>query len=79
MIRTLTLLLAVAWTTPARLVRGEFLRLRELDFVTAARRIAVEDATRAAVKGGGDDVARGVTRLAKARPALAAVSDDLLA
>ncbi len=28
---------AVRWTTPARLVRGEFLRLRNLEFVTAAR------------------------------------------
>lgn len=28
---------AVAWTGPARLVRAEFLRLRELDFVAAAR------------------------------------------
>lgn len=28
---------AVAWTGPARLVRAEFLRLRELDFVSAAR------------------------------------------
>lgn len=28
---------AVAWTGPARLVRAEFLRLRELDFVVAAR------------------------------------------
>lgn len=27
----------VAWTGPARLVRAEFLRLRELDFVSAAR------------------------------------------
>jgi peptide/nickel transport system permease protein len=27
----------VRWTTPARLVRAEFLRLRNLDFVTAAR------------------------------------------
>ncbi len=27
----------VAWTRPARLVRGEFLRLRQLDFVAAAR------------------------------------------
>ena len=28
---------AVSWTTPARLVRAEFLRLRNLDFVVAAR------------------------------------------
>jgi peptide/nickel transport system permease protein len=28
---------AVAWTGPARLVRAEFLRLRDLDFVAAAR------------------------------------------
>jgi peptide/nickel transport system permease protein len=27
----------VAWTRPARLVRGEFLRLRQLDFVASAR------------------------------------------
>lgn len=33
----MVIIAAVAWTTPARLVRGEFLRLRELDFVTAAR------------------------------------------
>ena len=31
------LIAAVSWTGPARLVRAEFLKLRELDFVTAAR------------------------------------------
>lgn len=79
MIRTLTLLLAVAWTTPALALNVKPAVQAAKTVVDDAARIAVEDATRAAVKGGGDDVARGVTRLAKARPALAAVSDDLLA
>ena len=33
----MVIIAAVAWTRPARLVRGEFLRLRQLDFVSAAR------------------------------------------
>ncbi len=33
----LFIIAAVSWTGPARLVRAEFLRLRELDFVAAAR------------------------------------------
>jgi len=33
----MVIIAAVAWTTPARLVRGEFLKLRQLDFVAAAR------------------------------------------
>jgi peptide/nickel transport system permease protein len=33
----MVIIAAVSWTTPARLVRAEFLRLRNLDFVAAAR------------------------------------------
>lgn len=33
----MAIIAAVRWTTPARLVRGEFLRLRNLEFVTAAK------------------------------------------
>jgi peptide/nickel transport system permease protein len=36
---------AVAWTQTARLVRGEFLRLRNLDFVMAARAAGYGEAT----------------------------------
>jgi peptide/nickel transport system permease protein len=36
---------AVAWTQTARLVRGEFLRLRNLDFVMAARAAGFGEAT----------------------------------
>lgn len=36
---------AVAWTTPARLVRAEFLRLRNLDFVAAARAVGHKEST----------------------------------
>lgn len=36
---------AVAWTTPARLVRAEFLRLRNLDFVAAARAVGHREST----------------------------------
>ncbi|MCB9777223.1 MAG: ABC transporter permease [Alphaproteobacteria bacterium] len=36
---------AVAWTTPARLVRAEFLRLRNLDFVSAARAVGYREGT----------------------------------
>ena len=36
---------AVAWTQTARLVRGEFLRLRNLDFVMAARAAGYREAT----------------------------------
>jgi ABC-type spermidine/putrescine transport system permease subunit II len=35
----MVIIAAVAWTTPARLVRAEFLRHRNLDFVAAARAI----------------------------------------
>lgn len=35
---------AVSWTTPARLVRAEFLRLRNLDFVSAARAVGYSEA-----------------------------------
>ena len=35
----------VRWTTPARLVRSEFLRLRNLDFVQAARAAGFSEAT----------------------------------
>jgi peptide/nickel transport system permease protein len=35
---------AVSWTTPARLVRAEFLRLRNLDFVAAARAAGFSEA-----------------------------------
>lgn len=34
---------AVSWTTPARLVRAEFLRLRNLDFVAAARAVGYSE------------------------------------
>lgn len=34
---------AVSWTTPARLVRAEFLRLRNLDFVSAARAVGYSE------------------------------------
>jgi peptide/nickel transport system permease protein len=34
---------AVNWTTPARLVRAEFLRLRNLDFVAAARAVGYSE------------------------------------
>lgn len=34
----------VGWTGPARLVRGEFLRLRSQDFVVAARALGLSDA-----------------------------------
>jgi peptide/nickel transport system permease protein len=37
------LIAAVAWTTPARLVRAEFLRLRNLDFVHAARAVGYSE------------------------------------
>ncbi|MEZ6196450.1 MAG: ABC transporter permease [Planctomycetota bacterium] len=37
-------LVAVGWALPARLVRTEVARLRELDFVTAARALGVGDA-----------------------------------
>jgi len=33
----------VAWTNPARLLRGEFMRLRESDFATAARASGLSD------------------------------------
>jgi len=33
----MVIIAAVAWTSPARLIRAEFLRLRNLDFVAAAR------------------------------------------
>lgn len=36
---------AVAWTRPARLVRGEFLRLRQLDFVSSARAAGFKERT----------------------------------
>ena len=36
---------AVAWTTPARLVRAEFLRHRNLDFVAAARAVGYPRST----------------------------------
>ncbi len=36
---------AVAWTTPARLVRAEFMRLRNLDFVAAARAVGHREST----------------------------------
>jgi peptide/nickel transport system permease protein len=36
---------AVAWTGPARLVRAEFLKLRELDFVAAARAVGFSRTT----------------------------------
>lgn len=36
---------AVAWTSPARLVRAEFLRLRNLDFVAAARAAGYREST----------------------------------
>lgn len=35
---------AVSWTTPARLVRAEFLRLRNLDFVASARAVGYSEA-----------------------------------
>ncbi len=34
---------AVAWTSPARLVRAEFLRMRNLDFVSAARAVGYRE------------------------------------
>lgn len=34
----------IGWTSPARLVRGEFLRLRNMDFVSAARAGGLTDA-----------------------------------
>ena len=36
-LQIVVIIAAVRWTTPARLVRAEFLRLRTLDFVVAAR------------------------------------------
>lgn len=33
----------IGWTGPARLIRGEFLRLRSLDFVSAARALGLPD------------------------------------
>lgn len=35
----MAIIAAVSWTTPARLVRAEFLKLRALDFVTAAEAV----------------------------------------
>jgi peptide/nickel transport system permease protein len=35
----MAIIAAVSWTTPARLVRAEFLKLRGLDFVTAAEAV----------------------------------------
>jgi peptide/nickel transport system permease protein len=34
---------ALTWTVPCRLIRGQFLQLREADYVTAARVIGVRD------------------------------------
>ena len=36
---------AVSWTTPARLIRAEFLRLKNLDFVSAARATGFREST----------------------------------
>lgn len=41
----LFLIAAVSWTGPARLVRAEFLKLRELDFVAAARAAGFSQST----------------------------------
>ncbi len=41
----MVIIAAVAWTTPARLVRAEFLRLRNLDFVAAARAVGYREST----------------------------------
>jgi peptide/nickel transport system permease protein len=39
----MVIIAAVAWTSPARLVRAEFLRMRNLDFVSAARAVGYSD------------------------------------
>ncbi len=41
----MVIIAAVAWTSPARLVRAEFLRLRNLDFVAAARAAGYREST----------------------------------
>jgi len=39
----MVIIAAVAWTSPARLVRAEFLRMRNLDFVSAARAVGYRE------------------------------------
>lgn len=41
----MVIIAAVAWTSPARLIRAEFLRLRNLDFVAAARAVGYREGT----------------------------------
>lgn len=41
----MVIIAAVAWTGPARLIRAEFLRLRNLDFVSAARAVGYREGT----------------------------------
>ncbi|RME27520.1 MAG: ABC transporter permease [Deltaproteobacteria bacterium] len=41
----MVIIAAVAWTSPARLIRAEFLRLRNLDFVSAARAVGYRERT----------------------------------
>jgi len=41
----MVIIAAVAWTSPARLIRAEFLRLRNLDFVSAARAVGYREGT----------------------------------
>ena len=40
----MVIIAGVAWTSPARLVRAEFLRMRNLDFVSAARAVGYSEA-----------------------------------
>ena len=43
MVMTMVVIGLVHWTSPARLIRGEFLRVRQLEFAEAARALGVSD------------------------------------
>jgi peptide/nickel transport system permease protein len=43
LINVIVIIGLITWTVPCRIVRGQFLQLREMDFVTAARTVGVSD------------------------------------